>query len=254
MGRKKRPVYAVVAADTRSPRDGRFIEDLGRYEPLNEPALVKLDNERILYWLATGAQPSDTVRSILSKHGLMLALHMKRKGASDEDIRAAVERHRTVRIEKDSGSGKMTSEDRRIAALREEEKKADKKAAELAKARAEAEAKAIADAEKAQRAAAAERERAAAEAKVEQEASNVAQAAADAPEEAPAEARAVAKSPEEAPAEARAVAKSTEEAPAEARAVAKATEEAPAEAEAVAEATEEAPDSDSKEDEKKSDA
>ena len=77
MGRKKRPVFGVVAADSRFPRDGRYIEDLGRYEPLDEPNSVKLNNERILYWLENGAQPSDTVRSILSKHGLMLALHMR---------------------------------------------------------------------------------------------------------------------------------------------------------------------------------
>ena len=64
MGRKKRPIYAVVAADVRSPRDGRYIEDIGRYEPLNEPAVVTLRDDRALYWLEQGAQPTDTVRSL----------------------------------------------------------------------------------------------------------------------------------------------------------------------------------------------
>ena len=85
-GAKKRPFYHVVVTDSRNKRDGRFIEDPGRYEPLDDPEGVKLNNERILYWLENGAQPTDTVRSILSKHGLMLALHMKRKGSSDDEI------------------------------------------------------------------------------------------------------------------------------------------------------------------------
>ncbi|HAY37835.1 MAG TPA: 30S ribosomal protein S16, partial [Bacteroidetes bacterium] len=72
MGRKKRPIYAIVSADARSPRDGRYIEDLGRYAPLDEPATMSLKNDRILHWLEAGAQPSDTVRSLLSKEGIML--------------------------------------------------------------------------------------------------------------------------------------------------------------------------------------
>ncbi|MGA1494772.1 MAG: 30S ribosomal protein S16, partial [Rhodothermales bacterium] len=80
MGRKKRPVFAIVAADSRFPRDGRYIEDLGRYNPLDEPATLTLNPERCIYWLENGAQPSDTVRSLLSREGVMLALHMRRKG------------------------------------------------------------------------------------------------------------------------------------------------------------------------------
>ena len=107
MGRKKRPVYAIVAADSKSPRDGRYIEDLGRYNPLDEPATLTLNNDRCLYWLETGAQPSDTVRSLLSREGVMLALHMRRKGAAEEDILAAVESHRATRAEKAASSRKM---------------------------------------------------------------------------------------------------------------------------------------------------
>ena len=135
MGRKKRPIYGLVAADARSPRDGRFIEDLGRYEPLNEPEIVTLKNDRILYWLQHGAEPTDTVRSILSKHGLMLALHMKRKGASDDEIWTAVDSHRSKWTEITSSKVKETAKDRLAAVLAAEESRAKEKAAELAKKR-----------------------------------------------------------------------------------------------------------------------
>ncbi|MEO0559380.1 MAG: 30S ribosomal protein S16, partial [Bacteroidota bacterium] len=71
MGRRKQPVFALVAADSRAPRDGRFIEDLGRYEPILEPAQVKFNEERIVYWLGQGAQPSNTVRNLLQKEGIL---------------------------------------------------------------------------------------------------------------------------------------------------------------------------------------
>ena len=71
MGAKKRPFYRIVAADSRSPRDGRFIEVLGTYNPCTNPAHVNLKEEEILKWLNTGAQPSDTVRNLLSKQGIM---------------------------------------------------------------------------------------------------------------------------------------------------------------------------------------
>lgn len=71
MGAKKAPYYRIVAADSRSPRDGRFIEQLGTYDPTKEPAQVSLKEEEILKWLNDGAQPTDTVRNILSKAGIM---------------------------------------------------------------------------------------------------------------------------------------------------------------------------------------
>jgi len=66
-GAKKRPFYRIVAADIESPRDGRFIETLGTYNPLKDPAEVKLDRARVDYWLEQGATPSDTVRSLLKR-------------------------------------------------------------------------------------------------------------------------------------------------------------------------------------------
>ncbi|MBR6258987.1 MAG: 30S ribosomal protein S16 [Oscillospiraceae bacterium] len=67
MGAKKNPYYRIVVADSRSPRDGRFIEELGTYDPLAEPAAVKVNVERARYWVGTGAQPTDTVRALLKK-------------------------------------------------------------------------------------------------------------------------------------------------------------------------------------------
>jgi small subunit ribosomal protein S16 len=71
MGAKGRPFYRVVVANSTAKRDGRFIEILGYFNPMTEPAEVKLDEERALYWLSVGAQPSDTVRRIFSKAGVM---------------------------------------------------------------------------------------------------------------------------------------------------------------------------------------
>ena len=66
-GAKKRPFYRIVAADSRSPRDGRIIEQLGYYNPVSEPDELKVDLERVDYWLSTGAQPSDTVASLIKR-------------------------------------------------------------------------------------------------------------------------------------------------------------------------------------------
>ena len=71
MGSKQKPFYRIVAADARSPRDGRFIETVGTYNPIKKPAEVKVDEELALKWLNNGAIPTDTVRSILSKEGIM---------------------------------------------------------------------------------------------------------------------------------------------------------------------------------------
>jgi len=69
MGMKKKPFYRVVVSDARSPRDGRFIEEIGYYDPMTKPAEIKVNNERAQYWLGVGAQPTDTVRILLKKSG-----------------------------------------------------------------------------------------------------------------------------------------------------------------------------------------
>ena len=75
MGSKRKPFYRIVAADSRAPRDGRFIEIIGTYNPTTNPASVVLSEELATKWLKEGAQPSDTVRNILSKEGIMKRLH-----------------------------------------------------------------------------------------------------------------------------------------------------------------------------------
>ena len=80
MGSKRNPFYRIVVADSRSPRDGRFIETVGTYNPVVDPAEVKVDEESVLKWLANGAQPSDTIRNILSKEGIMKKFHEQKQG------------------------------------------------------------------------------------------------------------------------------------------------------------------------------
>ena len=75
MGSKKNPFYRVVVADSRSPRDGRFIETVGTYNPVANQAQVSINEELALKWLANGAQPSDTVRNLLSQQGIMKKFH-----------------------------------------------------------------------------------------------------------------------------------------------------------------------------------
>jgi len=86
-GRKAYPYYHIVIADSRAPRDGKFVERIGSYNPNTNPATVNLNFERALYWLNAGAQPTDTARNILSKEGVMLMKHLQggvKKGAFDQ--------------------------------------------------------------------------------------------------------------------------------------------------------------------------
>lgn len=71
MGAKKAPFYRIVVADSRYPRDGRFIEELGYYDPTKEPSVIKVDAEKAKKWIANGAQPTDTVKVILKKNGVL---------------------------------------------------------------------------------------------------------------------------------------------------------------------------------------
>lgn len=80
MGAKKRPFYRIVVSDSRSPRDGRNIEEIGTYDPQKEAEKINIKEDRVLYWLQTGAQPTDTVRSLLSNVGVMKKFHEQKKG------------------------------------------------------------------------------------------------------------------------------------------------------------------------------
>jgi small subunit ribosomal protein S16 len=183
MGRKRRPIYGIVAADARSPRDGRYIEDLGRYKPIAEPAVVELNAERVHYWLDQGAQPTDTVRNILSREGILLERHLAVKGKTPEEITETLAQWRAEKAL--NVKVKTTPEARRKAMLKAEKERVAAEEAELAKARAEADAKAEAEAK-----AKAEAARQKAEAEIEEmrkkaaEAAKKAQEAANQPDDA----------------------------------------------------------------------
>ena len=157
-GRKGYAFYSIVIADVRAPRDGRFTEKIGTYNPNTNPATVDLKFDRALYWVECGAQPTDTVRNILSGEGVYLMKHLKggiKKGAFDEA--AAQAKFEAWKAEHQKGvkavSDKLAAEKKATAAAAlEAEKKtneaiaqkvAEKKAAEAA-AKAEAEAAAAA--------------------------------------------------------------------------------------------------------------
>ena len=91
MGKKRQPVYKVVAADVRSPRDGKYIEAIGLYNPKTDPATIELKEDRALYWLGCGAQPTVTVKNILSEKGLLLKRELIKEGLSEEAISAKME-------------------------------------------------------------------------------------------------------------------------------------------------------------------
>ena len=150
-GRKGYAFYSIVIADARAPRDGRFTEKIGTYNPNTNPATVDLNFERALYWVEVGAQPTDTVRSILRREGVYLMKHLKggvKKGAFDEA--AAQQRFDAWKNDKQKG----------LDAVRQAELKAQKAAAEkelkAEKAINEAIAKKVAEKKAAAQAAAAE--------------------------------------------------------------------------------------------------
>ena len=86
MGKKKTPIYKIVAADSRYPRDGRFIEAVGEYNPNQNPITLNLKEDRVQHWLSNGAQPTPTVKSLLSSKGVLLKHHLRKKGADENKI------------------------------------------------------------------------------------------------------------------------------------------------------------------------
>lgn len=121
MGKKKQPIYKMVAADSRSPRDGKFLEAVGFYNPLTKPHTLELKEDRILYWLNVGAQPTHTVKSLLRQEGITLKKELISKGFDEEKIKSELENWQKM---KEAGSKKRT----------------EKKLSRKAKAKQEAEA------------------------------------------------------------------------------------------------------------------
>ena len=119
-GSKKRPFYFIVIADARSPRDGKFIQKLGSYNPLTVPATIQIDRQKALDWLQKGAQPTDTVRRILSFKGVLFLKHLLRGvGLGLFDEAAAMEKftawsaEHDANVEKRQGAHKKAKMDKR---------------------------------------------------------------------------------------------------------------------------------------------
>lgn len=162
-GRKASPFYHIVAADSRAPRDGRFIEKIGTFNPMKNPAIVELDFDRALHWVTVGGQPSDTVRSILKKEGVLYKRHLEvgvLKGAFDE---AAAEQKFQAWLEKKREENQENLDKIQAKAdadakskLEAEKKVSDDRAAQIAAKLQEAEAVAQAEETPAEEEAAAE--------------------------------------------------------------------------------------------------
>ncbi len=121
MGKKKQPIYKMVAADSRSPRNGKFLEAVGFYNPLTNPHTLELKEDRVMYWLNVGAEPTHTVKSLLRQKGLTLKKELLSKGLDEEKVKSEMENWQKM---KEAGSKKRT----------------DKKLSRKAKAKQEAEA------------------------------------------------------------------------------------------------------------------
>jgi len=219
-GRKKRPYYHIVAADARSPRDGRIIERLGRYDNVSEKKETVIQEDRVIYWLQTGAQPTTAVRNILKNHGLLYKMHLLRWGKSEEEIEAALQEWREAK-EANSKSRLISRKEKMKDVLATEEKEyknqVDKKSKEAAaKMKAEKEAAEAAEAAPSETASAESTEPTEATESTETPAAEAAPTEDSAPAEAPSEESAAVDAPVEEPAaEVEEVAAEPEVAPAE---------------------------------------
>jgi len=150
-GHKDYAYYHIVVADSRCPRNGKIIERIGSYNPNLNPAKVDLNFERALYWVNVGAEPTDTVRFILSSEGVMLMKHLQggvKKGAFDEAT--AQKKFEAWKAEKDAKNGKISKEeaDKKVAAAKKAlaaEQESNKAKAEAIAAKRKAEAEALAE-------------------------------------------------------------------------------------------------------------
>ncbi len=123
-GKKQHPIYKLVAADSRSPRDGRYLEALGQYNPHTNPIALMLKESRIEYWLKKGAQPTDTVRSLLRRTGFWLMWTLKRQGKDESIIKSVIERWQMQQADKqkrESDKKARRSEKKKKAAAQTQE-------------------------------------------------------------------------------------------------------------------------------------
>ena len=116
------PQYHIVAADSRAARNGKFLEVVGRYEPLRNPMLIETKEDRLLYWLRTGARPTDTLRSLLQRSGMWLKWSLMKKGTDEATIASAMEKWQMGQAEKRQHDEARKA--RRLAAKRKARKSA----------------------------------------------------------------------------------------------------------------------------------
>lgn len=112
MGKKNQPIYKIVAADARSPRDGKFLEAVGIYNPLINPHVIELKEERINYWLDNGAQPTDTVKSLFNQKGINLKRDLVKHKFSEDKIEAELKTwqgKKEASLQKKAGKKKLSA-------------------------------------------------------------------------------------------------------------------------------------------------
>ena len=141
-GRKKLPVYRIVAIDSRKRRDGQYIEKVGVYDPTPDPAIIEVDREKALKWLGEGAIPSDTVRSFLKRKGIMHEFSLLKRGLSEEQVAEEMQKWEGLQAEKTKkveAQAAMTKRDEELK-KEAEAKQAEEEAKAAAKAKADAKA------------------------------------------------------------------------------------------------------------------
>jgi len=126
IGKKKQPYYRIVATDSRTRRDGKYIEKIGHYNPLTNPAEITIDEEKAFYWLNNGAIPTETVKNLFSKKGIMLKWHYKKKGYDDSKIEDEYKKWEVLQIEKQKRREAIVTQNKR-----EQEKSAEETVAEV---------------------------------------------------------------------------------------------------------------------------
>lgn len=99
-GKKRKPVYKIVAADARSPRDGRFIEEIGYYDPNFDPIKLSVKYNRVSYWIKNGAKPTLTVYNLLKNDGIIFQLYLEKKGKTQDEIEYEMEKFRNAQKDK----------------------------------------------------------------------------------------------------------------------------------------------------------
>jgi len=128
-GKKKQPFYRIVAADSRAPRDGKYIEKVGHYNPLTHPAEIVIDEERVFYWLKNGAIPTETVKNLFSKKGIMLKWGLMKQGADENKVEEEYKKWEVLQLERQKRLEALAAQAEREKDQQEPEKEAQLEAA-----------------------------------------------------------------------------------------------------------------------------